>query len=424
MAQRGTDRRGGVQVRVHRSNRNDGYLITPNELFRGEDMYADLPPLARLLLGAGLSCKDAWDTTLEDIESWLMDPEKGRPIGRDRQEAIRRVLREQGFMTMTPDRVPAGQPNGGEFRWVIAFYMDPLPAEQRDKLNEKKPRGQSTPTVPGISGHGDDEQETAGQTEPGFSGPRVSGPGTSGPENQGALYKEEKNHGEKNPPVGPAVTSPADAAAAIQGGRFDEQTKDMLGSARDEVLSLRPGWKPDDVTAAILAEIDAGRAPAAVARAVVELAKDRATQGPGRLKHAGPWWNEPAVGVAEGPMKWLDPNKARCKQHRGEPADGCGKCKAEQHTTDYDLEHEQAAAPTDPAAARALIRRQLTAGAAKLRDDRRPSAAVPAARAAASALDALRAATADLEPLATAVGPVDDDQAAEPVRELMPAAAS
>lgn len=423
MAQRGNNR-GGVQVRVHRSNRNDGYLITPNELFRGEDVYADLPPLARLMLGAGLSCKDEWDTTLEDIEGWLMDPDKRRPIGRDRQEAIRRVLREQGFMTMTPDRVPAGEPDGGRFRWVIAFYMDPLPADQRDKLNEKKPRGKSSVTVPGFSGHGDDEEETPGQTVPGFSGPGESGHGTPGPENQGALYKEEKNQGEKNPPLPPKPGSPAVVAGAVQGGRFDDETKDMLAAALAEVQSLKPRWKPDDVRAAMIAEIDDGRTSSAVARAVVELAKDPATQGPGRLKHAGPWWNEPAGG-ADGPVRYIDREAARCGEHRGEPADGCGKCKAEQYAPEYDQTREQLDAPTDAAAARALIRQATAAGAAKYKTQTRrgTSPTVAATRACSSALDALTAAAAELE------GTTDDEMFApvvepESVRELAQVAAS
>lgn len=394
------DRAPGMCVETQRENLNDDYLITPNDLFRGTGAYKGLTPHARLFLGAGLSCANRWRTTLEEIEEWLPD------LGRARHEALRRELRERGFLTMRRGRIPAGEPNGGRYMWTFKFFMRPLPEADRDELpvktpKEKKPRplppaaaralerraeaagetaGQTTPSELGLGDDPDDDpEETAGRTTPWGEGHGRQGHGEPGPGYQGDV-KEEKNHSEKNQedpplPLGDQLTTareddPPDGSApsgsGSEGGekspRFDEQTKAILGAAVRRVLELRPGWRQDEVRDAMLAEIDAGRPPGVVASAVVQLAEDRQTEGPGRLKKPGPWWNPP---VPPPTVRVLDSGAPQCRKHRGEPEGHCGRCRA-----DGLAEVDDADAPVDvpltAAERRKLIAAKIEAGRSKI----------------------------------------------------------
>jgi hypothetical protein len=398
-------RRKGVRVRVHRKNLEDKYTTLPNDLHRGHDVYAGLTPHARVLLAAGLSCRDGWGTTLEEIEEWLDD------LGRDRHEAVRRQLRERGFLTMTPDRIPAGEPDGGQFEWVLSFYMDPLPEADRDYLRDKKarPRRDKTAggTMPGSSGHGlssgnaadsdpdPGSEETAGQTVPGSSGHRQPGHGEPGSRQPGSrqpgsrqpgpgeqpAYKEEKEHLEKEhdleeldhsekdqipPPLSDQLTR-AGVDAAQGEDPPDERTR-ILTAALDAVLARRQGWSRTEVVTAMRAELDAGRSVQAVADAILVVANDPASTSPARLRTAGPWWNlgEPTV---TGPIKYRDNGASQCRTHRGEPLDGCGKCKAEAVAVvdDADAPVER----LDRGAAMAAIRAATGKGSAKFAQQRR-----------------------------------------------------
>ncbi len=234
MADRAPRTRKPVRVRVHRTNLNDGYLITPNDLFRGEGVYKGLSEHARLLLGAGLSCKDSWDTSLADIEAWLPS------LGRDRQEAVRRELRERGFLSMEPNR------DGQEFHWTYAFHMEPLDVDDRDELQPKtgkRSRKTAGQPEPGKAGHRDAgvADESAGQPEPGFSGPRGSGHRTSG---HHARSLPEKNHLEEEPPPPTPQTTGAGAAAVDAVEVEDSDNGEAMKTARELFAALVDAVSP------------------------------------------------------------------------------------------------------------------------------------------------------------------------------------
>lgn len=335
-----TGRAAGIRVKVRRSqNLTDEYMITPNALFRGEGVYAGLSEYARLWLGAGLSCSSDYDTTLATIQEWMPS------LGRDRHEAVRRELRERGFLTMSRERIPVGHPQQGRFVWTFEFHMDPLPPQDRDELQPKtakppkKRTRRTSPAdidvpMPGTPGHGDElvqVDEMPAGSMPGSSGHGRSGHGRSGTEDQGDVYKEEKNRSIKeDPPPPPEAESKADPLQDREGEdqRFDRPTREMLTAAVAQVLVLQPGWRADAIRAAMLAEVNAGRSPAAVAAAVVLVAADPATISPGRLKHDGPWW----AAAAPKPAVAVDRRRGpRCpvQGHERQPAGGCLLCAGE-----------------------------------------------------------------------------------------------
>jgi hypothetical protein len=152
----------------------------------------------------------------------------------------------------------------------------------------------------------------------------------------------------------------------------DERTR-ILTAALDATLARRQGWSRTEVVAAMRAALDADRSVQAVADAILAVANDPASHSPARLNTAGPWWNlgEPTV---TGPIKYRDNGAPQCRTHRGEPLDGCGKCKAEAVAAvdDADAPVER----LDHAAAMAAIRAATGKGAAKFaRPRRRPAAA-------------------------------------------------
>lgn len=221
------------------------------------------------------------------------------------------------------------------------------------------------------------------------------------------------------PPLPPTTSSPAVVAEAVQGGgdsRFDDGTRAELDAAVNAAAALKPGWRPADIRAVMLGEIAAARAPSAVARAIVEVATLADSHSPGRLRANGPWWDT-ATGTIEGkpiegPFRHLGRGTPRCGRHPGEPAEGCGRCRAETlarpDDTDGDLP-----APANGAAARAMMRELTAARVARYRETskRRPGDAAAALVAATSTIGG-----AALAALAAAGD--DGDQAAAPVREL------
>lgn len=346
------DRASGLRVRVQRTNLNGQYMITPNDLFRGQGIYAELGVHERILLGAGLSCEDDWETSLEDIEAWLPG------LGRDRHERVRRNLREHGFLSMSRTKIPAGQPSAGKYIWTFAFFMDPLASERRDQLQPTKVRDAGAP-MPGFSGHRDGVDETAGQPMPGSQGHRRAGHRRAGPADQGDVYKEEKNQSLEEippyPPEGPAAD--VDGEAATGGGdssrfdetgpgsggdrtagverrpqqagkpaRFDEQTQLLLAAAVRAVREVRQGrragsWTEDAIREAMLTALDADREPGDVAWAIVHAAEDATTLVPNRINNEG-WWVQ-AMSERFVPAPPPLARDKRCPRHPSEPAKGC-----------------------------------------------------------------------------------------------------
>lgn len=365
-------RAAGIRVRVSRSNLNDDYLICPNALFRGVGVYAGLSEYARLWLGAGLSCANEWDTTLDDIEEWLPS------LGRDRHEAVRRELRERGFLSMSRTQIPAGEPDGGKFIWTFAFFMDPLPVAERDQLQPKgtrkrgsEPRG---PESQGIDDPIEQVDETAGGAMPGSPGHPRPGHGGPGPGDQGDVNK--KNHLEKNhPPLTPVADAAASttAGAATREGEespFDEETRQALSNCVQRVHALRPAWAPRAITAAMRQALDDGRAPNAVIAAMVAVAKDSTSKVPGRLNTEGDWW-----GAAPARIHRPSSEVPRCRKqgHERQAADGCVLCAAEAKAGQHvDADRDQSVDPEAEAKAAAYL------AGVRERRARRAGAAVPA----------------------------------------------
>lgn len=360
---------GDVRVRVRRRNLNDNYTIYANDLPRGHGVYACLEPLARLWLAAGLSCANDWETTLAEIESWI-------PMGRNRHEDMRRQLREEGFLTMTPDRHPAGavddegKPIGGQLMWVYEFHMDPLPPEDRDELQPKKPKMSrrkkaDTPAtaddqaMPRNPGHGPGEDETAGQSMPPFPGLGQPGHGQPGPGDGDVAPYIEKNQGvEETPPPNPPGQPPAPSdRQAEEGGDSDQQTQPNL-SEIVAWFTRRTDWTPAAIEKALTTSVERGLGSlieSAQALREIEEGLHDAVEGktdhPGRL-HARPsaaWWSNvrarrvaaAAAARAAGP---------RCSKpgHEREAAAGCSLCLVESLGHDEGPSAHPAAQAGDP----------------------------------------------------------------------------
>ncbi len=316
------ERAPGIRVKVRRSNLNDGYLITPNELFRGTDIYADLTVYERMYLGAGLSCSDDYDTTLENLDACIKE------LGRDKREQVRRRLREAGFLTLS--RVSDGQ----SFVWALEFFMDPLPPEDRDVLPAKKDKPAPKKRIPPQLR---EEQETPGQATPSNSGHgRIpDGQGMSealdaqGLGGQGDVNKEEKNHLEKNQDP-PRSEGPVTAEITSMSGEGEDSKDEPPNELSTFVawFARNTPWPALVVEEALASAVTQGRGDLRrCATALRELAEGRHghTSSPRRLLKDGPWW------AATAPPKRDRRVGPRCKKkgHEREPAEGCVPCLGE-----------------------------------------------------------------------------------------------
>ncbi|MFI7608842.1 hypothetical protein ACIBTV_27530 [Micromonospora sp. NPDC049366] len=191
-----------------------------------------------------------------------------------------------------------------------------------------------------------------------------------------------------------AAAAPEPGEAATRGGDFpfDEKTKADLNAAVDRVVTARTGqsgWEVYRVRRAVRVCLDAGDNPADVIAALDYVTDDKATRSAGRLPHVvaflvrereadaaaaaraaapsaaetPPW--------AEGAVRYIDPDRPKCRKHPGHPADNCAQC------------------PVDARIAAAEARIAAEDGAAEAEpDDRtasqRRAAAQAAARAAAA----------------------------------------
>ncbi len=332
----------GIRVRVKRRNMNDGYLITPNALFRGTGVYAGLGVHERIYLGAGLSCSDDFDTTLDELDECVSS------IGRDKREAIRRTLREQGFLTL--ERVS----DGHTFVWAFMFHMDPLPADQRDVLPAKKTKSPAAKRVPPQLRRSDTPadgrgEERAAQPMPGPSGHGRSPDGqgmaealvAQGLGDQGDVYKEEKNHLKKNQdPPPPVVDQPTggDPPGAVQEeeGRAKPE-KTVTIDAYVAWFSQHTSWPSTVVTETLTAAVERGLGDVhRCARALRELAEGKhgKTDSPRRLLYAdGPWWKTPNK-PAEKPRNRKEGPRCPVVYHEREPADGCLMCASDRIAAD------------------------------------------------------------------------------------------
>ncbi len=325
-----------VKVRIQKRALDDKYTVLPNDLTRGKGIYAHLSEYARLELAAGLSCREGWETTLEEIESWLPT------LGRDRQEAVRRELREHGFLSMVRERIPAGQPDGGRYAWSFMFLMEPLPEEERDSLRTKveKPvkAGRTMPGSPGIS-------ESPGRTMPGSPGHGQPGHGQPGPGGQGSVpsYRERTKEKEQTPSLPRSDSPPNPPPTAEREGDIPKEPP-KLDQAVDWLAQRRRDgqWRPVVIREALIEGVTAtGGDLAYVFRALQALADPRndatfgKTTSPRRLtsKLDGPWW-PPRNQAAEGPSEaGSPPNPPWCgycvpatRRQTHEPGERAAKC--------------------------------------------------------------------------------------------------
>jgi hypothetical protein len=160
------------------------------------------------------------------------------------------------------------------------------------------------------------------------SGPHVD-PG-SGPK----PYEEELDEVERDelPPTPrastPASPPPAEPRSkAGEGNPSKPKPADPLGAAIDRVATLKTGsprWTREKIADVVAEALSQGRAEQLIVKAIVDIARGvhGDTDSPRRLLAGGPWWDSfiPAPAVDRATM---------CRQHRGEPAESCGRCAAE-----------------------------------------------------------------------------------------------
>lgn len=328
-----------IRVRVRRApNITDNFVTIYNDLPRGAGEWAGLSAEARILLISGLSCRDGWDdATMESLEGWL--PE----LGRDRQEAVRRELRERGFMTLRQQRIASG-PEAGMFEWEFEFHMHALPAEQRDVLKAKTAqRRRKKNSIPGTSGNGEDQTVSAGDSTPGFSGHEIPGNGGAGTGGQGGTPYIEKNYLEKEQtplPPSPAAGSPAVVADAEEGGDSSEKntkpapTMDAVVAwllRQPEVGQLAAkyrNWEGPVIAETLTRAITDGRGDLRFcSNVLLTLAKSGRARSARLLLENGPWWTAekpfvPAPAPADAGPRCQKPG------HTG-PAEGCIPCASE-----------------------------------------------------------------------------------------------
>jgi hypothetical protein len=88
----------------------------------------------------------------------------------------------------------------------------------------------------------------------------------------------------------PPVTEANARVCAHEGGRM----ADLIG----QISAVRPFWNPVSVAAAARACAAAGRTYEATLAALLAVADDPATIGPGRVTADGPWWRPPSERTA------------------------------------------------------------------------------------------------------------------------------
>lgn len=327
-----TGRDAELEVEVFDTERpTDKFVQVTNALARGEGEYAEWDPLDRLYLIAGLSCRTGYKTTLKKMESWLPG------VGRDRQEGVRRRLRERGYLSMTRRFATSGTSVGGQFvGWKVSFHWEALPVEQRDSLQSKKPKA-AAPTaagqsMPGISGHGGSDDDGAGRTMPGSSGHGSSGHGSSGPEDQGVGPYIEKTNKE-NPPT----PTPSSTDAGSDGGRGEGLPADdpnlpslrravAFVMAQPDVQALAaqyPNWRTPIVSKTLTEALNRGLGDLEkCSKTLVAIASGRygRSYSAALMLESGDWW------ASERPAPVEGRNAERCRIHPHSPAVSCPPC--------------------------------------------------------------------------------------------------
>jgi hypothetical protein len=239
-------------VRIVRQRSPDRFTALDNELIEDRAIsYRALGVITYLL-----SRPDGWETDSDTLAHSLDDSSDLRE-GRDAIRTALRQLERAGYLRRerVQDRTTG--------RWSMATtVIDTAPGP-------RNPSPAPGPRKPDVGFLGDKNQST----EPKHSlGVAV---------------------GDQPPPVvtsrGSRSARPEEEAPNVSLAALGELCAEMRVIRRDEGLPLAR-WSDHNIRRAVRTALERGYPPEAVPDALRELARDPATQSPGRLPHDGDWW--------------------------------------------------------------------------------------------------------------------------------------
>jgi hypothetical protein len=250
-----------LTIRVYRENLNDFFLISPNDLHRGEEVFAGMTLRGRALLAALLSMKDGWECNREAINE--LAPE----LGEAAMDTVIRELRDRRHLAQRRIRGERGR-----FVWEWYVFMFPLTPARYEAVCAGR-------AIPQSSADGEVDGETAGDTmgqsstdgrplggeiaghttgdSPGDGRPQGGGPG----DGQSPRYREVTGV-EAPPPPPPAATGSASGPTQVvvdSDQPPEDQPSDDDASALVDELPWGLGRQPDRLTRPhLVAAVQAG----------------------------------------------------------------------------------------------------------------------------------------------------------------------
>jgi hypothetical protein len=280
----------------------------------------------------------------EDVRAWLKELEQAKfvVIDEEWQELLVRSLIRRDEIWKLPNvfKAAAGSATASKSRRIKgALYGEvrridfsgtrhETQALARELLTVLEPFSNPSGTDPEPSRRG---SETAAQWLPDGSGngsgrvpgqheartggkPRVSA-GDTGPgivsERSGEPLRRPYGVGEGNGPVVVGVPTPSPSPSTVvpteparplwpspvpdarpegEGDQSGNEDQDDLAALVAEVRKIRPSWSTRSIRRALADESVAERPWLLVRSAMLAIARDRASEHPGRLAHDGPWW--------------------------------------------------------------------------------------------------------------------------------------
>ena len=303
-----TEYHGDIEIELVVDKLSDNFLMSPNDLHRGRGDWAGLTLRARALLAALLTMRSGWRVSRKTIED--MAPE----LGRKGVSTVLRELRDRGF-------IEAGKINGegGRFTWRWRIRLRP----DVSAGGTMGPSGDDGDSTMGPSG--DDGRDQGKHA--------ISAGGTMGPsatDGQGTLLRRPSSlEDQEDLPPTPRDDRPAapEAEAETGGGEDSpgkpDPNRELLNTAYAAACRHQPGWAPGDIAATMIDALNDGRSPAAVADAIVAIARGDhgLTASPRRLLANGPWWATTPPPPASKP-----PAGTQCPRHLTRTTGPCGQC--------------------------------------------------------------------------------------------------
>jgi len=301
-----------IEIGISVESISDHFLISPNDLHRGDGEYAGLTLHERGMLAALLTLRPSngrqWNTSRASIND--LAPE----LGRDKISSILKALATKRYLYKR--RVNMG---AGRFRWEWRVFMKARP-DGYDPFANDVPTIDGT-TVDGKSVNGCDLRKgdvSTGRTIDGLSvTDRTSLKEVPNP----------KKYQKKTPPPPTPQTPPApttETSPTTGGEETDEET-----TAITDAIRHQPTWRPIATRAAIRQAIAEGLPGPVAYRVIVDLARGDTygptTAGPQRIIARGPWWTPGAV-FAPAPSKNI---KNECERHTGQLDGSCACCEGE-----------------------------------------------------------------------------------------------